>query len=72
MRHYGAPDREAALTAAREEADFAASLCNHELHTLLAMERNVEDDSIVESFRVVRPPDASDHASVKIWGVEND
>jgi len=72
MRHYGAPDREAALAAAREEADFAASLCSHELHTLLAMERDVEDECIVESFRVVRPPDASDHSSVKIWGVEND
>jgi len=72
LRHYGAPDRETAVAAAREEADFAASLCSHEIHTLLAMERDVEDECIVESFRVVRPPDASDHASVKIWGVEND
>jgi len=72
MRHYGAPNREAAVAAAREEADFAASLCSHEIHTLLAMERDVEDECIVESFRVVRPPDASDHSSVKIWGIEND
>lgn len=72
MRHYGAPSRDAALAAAREETEFAASLCSHELHTLLALERDVEDESIVESFRVVRPPDAADHASVKLWAVEDE
>jgi len=72
MRHYGAPDRETALTAAREEAGFAASLCEHEINTLLAMERKLEDASIVESFRVVNPPNAIDHAAVKLWAVEDD
>ena len=72
MQHYGAPDREAALTAAREEAGFAASLCDHNINTLLAMERKVEDASIIESFRVVSPPNAIDHTAVKIWAVEED
>mgnify|MGYP001617942364 CR=1 FL=1 len=67
---YAAPDRMAALAAAQEEADFAASICNHDIHTLLALERNVEDGSIVESFRVVSPPNAIDHTVVKIWAVE--
>ncbi len=72
MQHYAAPDRTVALAAAQEEADFAASICNHEIHTLLALERNVEDGSIVESFRVVRRPVAIDHSTVKLWTVEQD
>jgi Family of unknown function (DUF6505) len=72
MRDYGAPDRESALAAAREEAEFAASLCEHEINTLLAMERSIEDASIVESFRVVSPPNAIDHTALKLWAVEED
>ncbi len=72
MHQYAAPDRTVAQAAAQEEADFAASICNHEIHTLLALERNVEDGSIVESFRVVSPPNAIDHTAVKIWAVEED
>jgi len=71
LQHYGAPDRTAAFMAAREEADFAASLCNHELHTLLALERTVEGESIVESFRVVRLPDAAHHDAMKLWTVDD-
>lgn len=72
VQHYGAPDQTAALTAAREEADFAASLCDHELHTILALERKVEGESIVESFRVVRPPSEVDHTTVKLWAIDDD
>jgi hypothetical protein len=72
VQHYGAPDRTAALTAAREEAGFAASLCDHEIHTVLALERKVEGESIVESFRVVRPPGEVDHTAVKLWAVDDD
>lgn len=71
IRHYGAPDRAAALTAACAEAEFAAGICDHEIHTLLALEREIEDDGIVESFRVVRPPSAMDHESVRLWAVED-
>lgn len=69
--HYGAPDRAAALAAAHEEAEFAASLCEHPLHTLLAVERRIENGEIVEEFRVVRPTGA-DHARVRLWGIENE
>lgn len=72
MRHYGAPDREAALAAAREEAGFAASLCEHEINTLLAMERKIEGENVVESFRVVSPPNAIDHDSIRLWAIEDD
>ena len=72
MQNTGAPDRPAALKAAREEASFAASLCEHAVHTLLTLERKVEDESIVENFRVVRLPDASDHAAMKLWTVDDD
>lgn len=72
LQHYGAPDRETALIAARAEAGFAASLCDHDLNTLLVMERKVEDASIVESFRVASPPKSIDHTAVKIWAMEED
>ena len=71
MQQGGAPDRTAALTAAREEAVFAASLCDHEIHTLLTLERKAEGESIIENFRVVRVPDASDHATMKLWTVDD-
>jgi hypothetical protein len=71
VTNYGAPDRTAALSAAREEADFAASLCEHPPHTLLAVERRIENGEIVEEFRVVRPSGA-DHARVRLWGIENE
>ncbi len=39
LSHFGAPDREAALAAARAEAEYAATLCEHERRTLLAVVR---------------------------------
>ena len=47
---YGAPDREAALPLARQEAEFAAGLCEHQVNTLLAVQRSFNDDGIVERF----------------------
>ncbi|MCH7932121.1 MAG: hypothetical protein IH906_07940 [Proteobacteria bacterium] len=67
---YGAPDLAAALPAAREEAAFAASLCDHKLHTLLAVERAFTDDGIAESFREITPARAPGHA--KIWSIVED
>ena len=52
---HGAPDLAAALPVACDEAAFAASLCEHKLHTLLAVERALADDGIVERIRVIRP-----------------
>ncbi len=67
---YGAPDRAAALDAARSEAAFAASLCDHPANTLLTAERRFGEDGIVERFRVVRPP--ADDAHTKIWDIVPD
>ena len=64
---YGAPDLAAALPAAREEADYAADLCEHKLHSLLALERELNEEGIVERFRVIAPERATEHA--KIWRI---
>src|SRR5690606_5556678 len=67
---YGAPDRQAARTAAREEIDYAASLCEQPVNTLLSLSRFVEGDAIREQFRVVQPPGDKPHA--KIWEIVPD
>lgn len=53
---YGAADRDAALPLARREAEFAASLCEHPICTVLAVRRAFNSDGIVERFRIVQPP----------------
>ncbi len=64
---YGAPELAAALPAARQEADDAAGLCDHKLYSLLALEREMTDDGVVERFRVILPERAQDHA--RIWEI---
>lgn len=56
---FGAPDRDAARAAAREEVDFAASLCHPEVGTVLAMHRTLGRGEIRETFRTLRPRDPS-------------
>jgi hypothetical protein len=53
----GAPSREAARAAAAEEVDFAASLCQDEPGTILAMHRTFEGGKIREQFRSLRRRD---------------
>ena len=67
---YGAPDLPAALPAARQEADYAAGLCQHKIHTLLAVEREMTEQGVVERFRVIVPSRTKDHA--KIWEIVAD
>jgi hypothetical protein len=67
VAHYGAPSLVDALPAARAEADDAAALADHKLHSLLALERALGDQGLVERIRVVRPERAGDHA--KIWRI---
>ena len=64
---YGAPDKTAARDAARREIEEASALCEHKINTLLALEREVGPDGLVERFRVIRPERARDHA--KIWEI---
>jgi len=69
-RRFNPPSRQAAEAAARQELDYAASLCEHPINTLLSLTRKVEGDSIVEQFRVVSPPGEKPHA--KIWEIVSD
>jgi hypothetical protein len=50
----GAPDLEAARAAAVEEVVFATTLCRHEVNTIIAMHRTLEDGNIKEQFRTLR------------------
>jgi hypothetical protein len=71
MQRYDAPHIAAALPVAGDEADYAVTICEYELHTLLAIERELGDDGIVESLKVIRPS-AAGHDQVKIWGLAED
>ena len=53
VARFGAPDIAAAAAAAEEEFEFAASLCNHERDTLIALQRTHEDGEIREAFRTL-------------------
>lgn len=55
IENFGAPDMDAARTAAEEEVAFAESLCDHPADTLVAIHRTVEDGAIREAFRTLRP-----------------
>jgi hypothetical protein len=57
VTHFGAPTIEDAVAAAKEEFEFAASLCNHPLDTLIAMHRSHDGGEIREAFRTLRPKD---------------
>lgn len=57
VEHHGAPERALAERAAREEVEFAASLCDHPVNTLLAVRREWTSGGVEENFRVVRQPD---------------
>lgn len=67
---HGAPDDKSASAAAREEIDYAASLCDQPINTLLSLSRFVEGEAIREQFRVVSPPGEKPHA--KIWEIVAD
>ena len=64
---YGAPDLAAARPVAHAEAEEAAELCQHKVHTLLAIERELTEEGVVERFRVIVPARAPDHA--KVWEI---
>jgi hypothetical protein len=55
LAEFGAPDKAAARAAAEEEIEFAASLCDQDESTIIAMQRVSEDGSIRETFRTLRP-----------------
>src|SRR6266436_8174454 len=63
VAHFGAPDVYAALPAAEEEVDFAASLCVHPASAVVAVTRSYKEGTIRETFRALRPREgAGQHA----------
>lgn len=68
---YGAPDMLMAMTAAKSEIAYAASLCDQPAGTLLAIEREMTEDGITEKIRVIpRPDDEGGHA--QIWSLSDE
>ena len=59
LAKFGAPDPASARGAAEEEVAFAASLCDHPVQTLLAVQRSIEDGEIRERFRTLKPREAA-------------
>lgn len=70
VERYDAPDLAAALPVARAEVEFAAGLCEHKVNTLLAVERSLGEDGIVERFRAIEPRREPTHA--RIWRIVED
>jgi len=68
--HYGAPSIAEALPVAREEADYAAGLCEHKIHTMLAIEREAAEEGVRERIKLIQPSRAEEHA--KIWELGED
>jgi Family of unknown function (DUF6505) len=71
VAHYGAPDLDAAMPAAREEVDFIAELCRDTLiNTVFAVRRTFDASGrIKEEFRTITPP-AGEPRHARIWTVE--
>lgn len=51
---FGAPSLREALPVARQEVEYAASLCEHEIGTLLALERHSDGEGVHEAFKRVQ------------------
>src|SRR5262249_14879589 len=60
IERHGAPGMPAALAAANEEIGFAASLADHPVGTVIALQRTIDPDRAVrERFRAMRRRAAS-------------
>ena len=69
---YGAPNWETAAAAARGEIDTTAGLCGVEPGTLLAIEREMLADGIIERVRVIEMPATGMAADIRIWQMVED
>lgn len=68
---YGAPSRDIAYEAAREEVGFVVELC-HEAptNTVLAIRRSLnESGEIAEEFRTIKAP-SGERPHTRVWSVE--
>jgi hypothetical protein len=67
---FGAPGLAVARTAAEDEITFTASLCDHPPGVLVAVTRSVENGSIREAFRTLRPRAGADsHRAFEFFDV---
>ncbi len=58
--HYGAPDLDAAHPVAEEELRFMREMCeDHSPNTLLVVTRELIEAGINESFRAIKPQEAT-------------
>jgi hypothetical protein len=57
---FGAPDLAVALVAAEDEMTFTTSLCDHPPGVVVAVTRSLENGTIREAFRTLRPRDAAE------------
>lgn len=65
LDRYGAPDQAAARQAARSEIEYAQSLCEYEIGTLIAVERELTEDGIEERFKRFVPSQTADWENAK-------
>ncbi|MBL8697392.1 MAG: hypothetical protein JNK67_03410 [Alphaproteobacteria bacterium] len=56
MEHWSVPSPQAAIEAAAEEIEFARSLADHPAGTVLALEREFNEQGLIERARVVASP----------------
>ncbi len=71
MEFYGAPDLNAARSAAAGELQFAAELCSEQpINTVFTVRRTLDDGEIREEFREIAPPGEPRHT--RIWDVVED
>lgn len=65
LDEYGAPDQAAARQAARAEIEYAQSLCQYEIGTLIAVERELTDEGVEEKFKRFIPTQVVDWEKAK-------
>lgn len=65
LDNHGAPDQAAARKAARSEIQYAESLCEYEIGTLVAVERQLTGDGIEEKFKRFIPSQNADWEEAK-------
>lgn len=70
---HGAPDEQAAMPAAKQEAAFILDLCKDPLiNTVFTVRRHFDEDGqIREEFRTIQPPSGQPMHS-RIWDVVDD
>ena len=68
---YGAPDPATAAPAAREEIEYAESLCEYPEGTLICIERELDDNGISEKFKRFVPSNTADWQAAKPIGLKD-